>query len=161
MRTIAFIIVILIILVSSVHGQREIPVVDFEGFESYLSKDNDTTYVVNFWATWCKPCVKELPAFEKLNEVYANDKVKVLLVSLDFIKHFETKVKPFVAEKNLKSDVILLNDPRSNQWIDKVSKEWSGAIPATVIYRGKDRLFYEGSFTYEELEKEMLKIHKP
>jgi thiol-disulfide isomerase/thioredoxin len=116
---------------------------------------------VNFWATWCKPCVKELPAFEKLNEVYANDKVKVLLVSLDFIKHFETKVKPFVAEKNLKSDVILLNDPRSNQWIDKVSKEWSGAIPATVIYRGKDRLFYEGSFTYEELEKEMLKIHKP
>ena len=100
----------------------------------------------------------ELPAFEKLNKAYADEKVKVLLVSLDFIKHFDTKLIPFINERNIKSPVILLNDPRSNKWIDKVSDEWSGAIPATVIYRGKEREFYERSFTYEELESEMLKF---
>ncbi len=138
----------------------QVPVVDFEGFQPYLQKNTDTTYVVNFWATWCKPCVKELPAFEKLNRVYGDRKVKVLLVSLDFIKYYDTKLIPFINEKNLESDILLLNDPRSNRWIDKVSPKWSGAIPATVIYRGDKRSFYEKSFTYEELENELLK-HLP
>lgn len=141
-------------------ASAQVPVVDFNGLEPYLHKQDDTTYVVNFWATWCAPCVKELPAFEKLNEAYGSEKVKVLLVSLDFIKHYDTKLLPFISDRNLKSDVILLNDPRSNQWIDKVSPDWSGAIPATVIYRGKKRTFYEQSFTYESLEKELKKYLK-
>jgi thiol-disulfide isomerase/thioredoxin len=137
--------------------KAQVPVVDFEEFEPYLHKENDTTYVINFWATWCVPCVKELPAFEELNEKYAKAKVKVLLVSLDFIKHYDTKLIPFIEERNIKSQVILLNDPRSNQWIDKVSPDWSGAIPATIIYKGNNRKFFEQSFSYETLEKELLK----
>lgn len=160
MQKLTFILVVLAISAMNAVAQPKIPVVDFEGFEPYLNRDSDTTYVVNFWATWCKPCIKELPAFEKLNEKYANEKVKVLLVSLDFIKHFDTKLIPFIKEHNLKSDIILLNDPRSNLWIDKVSEVWSGAIPATIIYRGYDRSFYERSFTYDELETEMLKFLK-
>ncbi len=141
-------------------ANAQVQVVDFDGFEPYLHKQNDTAYVINFWATWCVPCVKELPAFEKLNETYGDEKVKVLLVSLDLIKHYNSKLLPFIEEKNIKSEVILLNDPRSNRWIDKVSPEWSSAIPATVIYKGKKRSFYEQSFTYEELEKELLKHFK-
>jgi len=135
----------------------QVPVVDFEGFEPYLHKQNDTTYVINFWATWCAPCVKELPAFEKLNEKYSDENVKVLLVSLDFIKHYDTKLLPFINERSIKSEVILLNDPRSNLWIDKVSPDWSGAIPATIIYSRDKRKFYEQSFTFKSLEKELLK----
>ncbi len=142
-------------------AQTSVQVVDFEGFEPYMHRNSDTTYVINFWATWCNPCVKELPAFEKLNETYANDKVKVLLVSLDFIKHYDTKLIPFIEERGLESKVLLLNDPRSNRWINKVSPDWSGAIPATLIYLGDKRSFYESSFTYEELETEMLKFHRP
>lgn len=138
-------------------AKTQVPVVDFNGLEPYLHKQNDTTYVVNFWATWCVPCVKELPAFEKLNEVYGNEKVKVLMVSLDFIKYYDSKLLPFIGERNLKSEVILLNDPKSNRWIDKVSPEWSGAIPATLIYNKDKRTFYEQSFTSESLEKELLK----
>lgn len=160
MRLIIIVILLFIFQSPKVLAQSKIPVVDFEAFEPYLHRNSDTTYVVNFWATWCKPCVKELPAFEKLNETYANDKVKVLLVSLDFIKHFETKLIPFIKQHELQSSVILLNDPRSNRWIDKVSEAWSGAIPATVIYRGNKRTFYERSFTYEELETEMLKFYR-
>lgn len=128
---------------------------DFDKLEYFLKKKNDTTYVVNFWATWCVPCVQELPHFEKLNAEYKAEKVKVLLVSLDMHKMVESKLIPFIKDKNLKSDVVLLRDPDANSWIAKVDKSWSGAIPATIIYKGNDRKFYEKAFTYEELKKEV------
>ena len=131
-----------------------IKIVDYNGLEPLLAKKNDTTYVINFWATWCRPCVKELPYFEKLNAAYANDKVKVVLVSLDFPEKLEKQVIPYV-EKNLKSEVWLLDDADANGWIPKIDKDWSGAIPATIIYNNETRKFFENSFTYEELEKEV------
>jgi len=131
---------------------------DFKSIEPYLKKNNDTTYVINFWATWCEPCVKELPHFEKLNESYVGKKVKVLLVSMDMPNKVETSLIPYIKKKNLKSEVLLLNDPDANAWIDKVDKTWSGAIPATIIYNTDTRTFYERSFTYTELENELLKI---
>ena len=133
--------------------------VNFEEFNSkYLQKKNDTTYVINFWATWCKPCVEELPAFEKINEQYSEQKVKVILASLDFPDRIEKQVIPFIKKYNLQSEVVLLDDPDANSWIPMVSQEWSGAIPATVIYNQEDRKFFEGSFTYDELKTELLSI---
>ncbi len=129
--------------------------VDFKVLESMLHQDNGKTYVVNFWATWCAPCVKELPHFEKLNEQYAHQNVEVILVSLDFPKMLESQLIPFVKKRNLRSEVIHLNDPKQNTWIPKVSQDWSGAIPATVIYKDGQRKFYERSFTYNELENEL------
>lgn len=131
---------------------------DYEGLQYFLNRKNDTTYVVNFWATWCQPCVKELPAFEQLNENFKKQKVKVLLVSLDMAKMAETKLLPFIKDKKLKSKVIMMRDPDANSWIGKVSGDWSGAIPATLIYNKKARKFYERSFTASELEKELVKI---
>lgn len=127
----------------------------FEGIETYLNQKNDTLYVINFWATWCVPCVKELPHFEKLNQKYKNDKFKLILISLDFPKMIESRVIPFIKQKKLKAEVIVLNDPDANSWIEKVAKEWSGAIPATVIYKNEKRKFYEQSFKEEELETEI------
>ncbi len=150
-----FIIFSLLISGFFANAQKLVPVYDFDGFEPFLHQENDTTYVINFWATWCKPCVKELPAFEELNEKFKNEKVKVILVSLDFIKHYDTQLLPFIKNRQLKSKVLLLNDPKSNRWIDKVSSDWSGAIPATVIYKGKMRKFYERSFSFDELEMEV------
>jgi len=148
--------ILLLLTVLPVKGQ--IPVMNFGEFEPNLHKANDTTYVINFWATWCKPCIDELPAFEELNRKYANKPVKVILVSLDFVRNLESRVIPFIENNKLKSEIILLNDPRSHQWIDKVSPEWSGAIPATVIYNRSKRTFYERAFHFDELEKE-LKMH--
>lgn len=134
------------------HKEAGIPQMDFDSFEPLLHKANDTLYVINFWATWCKPCVKELPYFEKLNEEYRNEKVKVILVSLDFPDRLESLIMPFVMENNIKSQVIHLTDVNANKWIDNVSPEWSGAIPATIIYKGNQREFTEGSMTFEELK---------
>lgn len=128
---------------------------DYSGLEYFLTKDNDTTYVVNFWATWCVPCVEELPHFEKLNAKYKDDKVKVILVSLNMPKMVENKLLPFIKENQLKSEVLYLRDPDANSWIPKVDSTWSGAIPATLIYNRDTRRFFEKSFSYEELEKEV------
>ncbi|MEM1118880.1 MAG: TlpA disulfide reductase family protein [Bacteroidota bacterium] len=119
---------------------------NYEELATIFEQQNDTTYVINFWSTWCAPCVKELPYFEALNQKYAADKVKVILVSLDFPKQLETKLKPFLAKNKLQSELLVLVDPDANSWVDKVNPDWSGAIPATVVYKGEKDAFYEKSF---------------
>ncbi len=133
-------------------------VYNFNELEPLLNKMDDKIYVVNFWATWCAPCVKELPYFEALNNEYKSKNVEVVLVSLDFPKQYETKLKPFIIKRQLKSKMVALNDVDSNTWIPKVDKEWSGAIPATVIYKNEKRAFYEKSFNLEELKTEVNKF---
>ena len=132
---------------------------DFEGIKKYLTTTNDTTYVVNFWATWCAPCIKELPYFERLNSEY-HQEVSVVLVSLDFPKNYESNLQPFIKEKELQSKVLVLNDPDSNSWIPKVDESWSGAIPATLIFNKYKRQFYEKTFTYDELVTEVKQFLK-
>jgi thiol-disulfide isomerase/thioredoxin len=131
---------------------------DFRSFEKFLHFDDDYTYVVNFWATWCVPCVKELPNFEKLQAKYKDKNVKVILVSLDMSKQVESRLLPFIKAKALKSRVVYLNDPDANAWIAKVDPSWSGAIPATVIYKKEERAFFERSFTFDALETELKKF---
>ena len=127
---------------------------NFEDLAFIFQQKNDTTYVINFWATWCAPCVKELPYFEELNQKYEDKKVKVILVSQDFSKQLETKLKPFLEKNKLQSEVLVLIDPDANSWIDKVNPVWSGAIPATVVYKSDKNEFYEKSFeNFEELEE--------
>lgn len=138
-----------------VNETSDLKVYNFTEMEPLLHKTGDKVYVVNFWATWCAPCVKELPYFEKVTEDYANKDVEVLLVSLDFSKQYETKLIPFIKTHQLKSEVVALNDPDSNAWIPKVDPDWSGSIPATIIYKGSTRKFFEKSFTYEELQTEI------
>ena len=132
-----------------------LPTYSFEEFEELLYLENDQTYVINFWATWCKPCIKELPYFEQLRTTYLKKGVEVILVSLDFPEQVETRLLPFIKKRNLQSKVVLLDDPDANSWIPKVDDDWSGAIPATIIYNGDKRAFYERSFTYQELEEQL------
>ena len=138
---------------------NEIEVYNFDQLESVLSSETDKTLVINFWATWCKPCIKELPYFEALQENYVED-VKVVLVSLDFPNKLDTQLIPFVSKNKLQSQVILLDDPYENEWIPRVDSTWSGAIPATLMIDKEERKFFERSFTMEELENELLKFIK-
>lgn len=130
-----------------------IATVNFEQFSPRLHKDNDTLYIINFWASWCNPCVKEIPDFEKINAEYKNKKVKMIMVSLDFPNQLDTKVKPFVAEQKMTAEVLLLFDPNANSWINEVSPDWTGSIPATLIFKNEYRNFREGSYSYTELKQ--------
>lgn len=125
---------------------------NYTALEKAVLNDNKTTYVVNFWATWCAPCVKELPHFEQLNS--ENKKVKVVLVSLDFKDQYESKLLPFLKKKSIASEVVLLTDKDYNAWLPQVDKEWSGSIPATLIIKNGKKVFAEKMFSsYEELNE--------
>jgi thiol-disulfide isomerase/thioredoxin len=125
----------------------------FDDFEHVLQQKNDTTYVINFWATWCVPCVKEMPEFMKVNNKFGQEKFKMILVSLDFESQLESRVKPFIKESNIDAEVILLADSKQHKWIDKVDKNWGGSIPATLIYNKDFYLFREETMTFEQLNE--------
>jgi thiol-disulfide isomerase/thioredoxin len=131
----------------------------FEDMAPLLEKDNDTLYIINFWATWCKPCIQELPYFEEVHEKYKTEKIKVILVSLDFKKHMDKRVIPFIEKNNIQSKVVLLNDGKPTYWIDSVSEDWSGAIPATLFYNRDKRIFKEQEFySLEDIESIITKF---
>jgi thiol-disulfide isomerase/thioredoxin len=130
----------------------QVNIYDFNGLKSLFDQDDDTLYIINFWATWCKPCIKELPYFERINKEYGGKEVKVILVSLDFRPQVEGQLIPFMVKNNLRSEVLVLHDPDANAWIEQVDPGWSGAIPATLFIREGERSFYEQSLSYEELK---------
>jgi thiol-disulfide isomerase/thioredoxin len=131
--------------------------VKFDFLESLMKNNSDTTFVINFWATWCAPCVKELPAFEKLNAEYQNKKVKIILVSMNFKSEYNTQLIPFIQAKDMKSEIVLMDEPDYNSWIDKVDKSWGGAIPSTLLINNPKKIkqFYEKEFTFDELKNKI------
>ncbi|RXG12940.1 thiol-disulfide isomerase/thioredoxin [Leeuwenhoekiella aestuarii] len=137
----------------------KLAVYDFDHFQQLLEvEESGTVRVVNFWATWCEPCIRELPAFEALYADYKTKKVEVILVSLDFPDQVERKLIPFIKNQDLKMPVVFLDDPYTNEWIPKVSPSWSGALPATVIISEDSYKFYERSFDYATLEAAVLAV---
>lgn len=133
---------------------QNVTVISYDELDAWTRRSDDTVRVFNFWATWCKPCIEEMPAFDSLQRVSAGQKLQIVFVSLDFKSQLDTRVRPFVAKKKFAPPVVLLDAPDANTWIDKISASWSGAIPATLVVRTSDntRAFYEHDFTFDELQ---------
>ncbi|MCX7986968.1 MAG: TlpA family protein disulfide reductase [Bacteroidales bacterium] len=162
MKKLIFGIVVLLFLFYYVSAQVQLPILNFEKLEPLLRKQNDTVYLINFWATWCAPCRKELPDIEKIGEKYATSKFKVILVSLDMPETLQSTLYPFLKKNNIRSTVLVLDDPDSNRWIDRVDSLWGGSIPATLIYRGKEKIFIEKQVDFNYLDSVLtLKFFKP
>lgn len=130
-------------------------IVNYDGLKAVVQKQDDKLYVVNFWATWCAPCVAELPDFMEVNNEFSGmENYQMILVSLDNANDFEPAIKPFLSEKKIDADVYLLDDnKRMNYWIADIDENWSGAIPATVIYKNGKKLF----FIEDQMDKETLR----
>ena len=80
--------------------------------------------------------------------------------SLDMPSMWEKRLVPYVEKKELRGEVVVLDDPKMNEWIPKISEDWQGGIPATLIYNKEQRTFYERGFTYDELNTELEKFLK-
>lgn len=153
-----FFIICLFLIVYS--GKAQVKFLTLDNLDKRFVNGKDTTYVVNFWATWCAPCVAELPNFEKLRISNLKKPVKVILVSLDFKSKLQKEVIPFVKRNNINAEVFILNEPNQQQYIERIDKKWSGAIPATLFVNKKFRRFYEKEFTESELKNTLLNWKK-
>ncbi|GIL22034.1 MAG: hypothetical protein BroJett042_05470 [Bacteroidota bacterium] len=120
------------VILSVATSAQTINQIKLKDLQKLLTTKTDRVQVINFWATWCAPCVKEIPLFEKLKT--DNSNIDITLVSMDFdLDPDPAKVERFVSRKGLKNKVVILAETDPNSWIDKIDKSWSGALPATLI----------------------------
>lgn len=154
-KTISLLFLFLFVGIQAQNKQNELKIVNFSELNQLLQQDDGVLYVVNYWATWCKPCIDELPGFM---EVYEQNQdrtdFKMILVSLDHPRLLKTKVKGFVERQKIKADVYILDVKDSPEdWMERVDSSWIGAIPSTVFYKnGKKLLFKQFQITQYELE---------
>ena len=142
---------------SSLNAEDSIPdapLIHRAQLDSLLSLNDDTTRIINFWATWCRPCVAELPTFFEMENTIKNQSVKFIYVSLDFKRELTGALRKFIQTRHLHNTILLLDEPDYNAWIDKVHPSWSGALPATVFMRNSEKQyrFAEKDFTFAELD---------
>ena len=152
-----FVIFLLFVAFAS-EGQKA-EIVKLDQLQSFIQAKTDHIKVINFWATWCAPCIKELPLFEKLGKDRSDVKVTLVSMDLDLDPNPE-KVHKFVARKKLQSKVLILDAKDPNSYIDLIDKNWSGALPATIIINGKtgQRKFVGKELHEGELEKLIAEI---
>lgn len=153
-----------LLLVLTLNGQApssgEVRIIDFATLEKIMHDPDNGFRIINFWATWCKPCIEELSYFEALNDNPAFNEVEVILISLDFASDLNTRVRKFLEKNDIRSTVYLLDDTDYNAWINKVDPTWSGAIPATLMIDGKsgETAFFEKQFEPGELQNELMEF---
>lgn len=125
-----------------------------------MSQANDTTYIINFWATFCKPCVAEIPGFIKMAARYKSQKVKLVLISLDLPSYYPARIANFVKQQQWNTEIAWLNETNADHFCPMIDSSWSGAIPATVVInkaRGYKK-FWEGELREEVLNKAIIHI---
>ena len=136
---------------------QSIPKMKMADVVKTFSNGSDTVYVVNFWATFCKPCVGEIPSFINVVNKYKGQKVKLLLVSLDLPGYYPTKIASFVKKSHFNTNIAWLNETNADIFCPMIDQKWSGAIPATIIVNGKTKYkkFFEDEMNAEQFEKEL------
>ena len=152
-KVVVFFFCLGLLFISSAVPLSTVRVVKFDTVEHLMTRNSEKVEVINFWATWCEPCIKELPYFQSLHNEMAQE-VNVTLISLDFADVLNEKVIPFVQKRQITPEVLLLDEIDYNSWIDKVDPSWSGAIPATLVinHQTGQRKFIEGELKKGEIE---------
>jgi len=146
------------VLPVSVFAQQA-EIVKLKQLQDHINRETDNIKIINFWATWCAPCIKEMPLFEKIGAERKDVEVTFVSLDLDLNPKPET-VYRFIDRKKIQSKVLILDEKDPNVWINQIEKGWSGAIPATIIINGKtgQRKFVEKELHEGDLEKLIAEI---
>lgn len=153
-----FLLLILLPGMSIIGSAQEIPSVKMDDVVKMIDTSKGPL-IVNFWASWCKPCIQEIPGFEKQVNL-AGDKVKLVLVSLDFSEDYPQKLKAFVSAQKYTSSILWLSETDANSFCPKIDNEWEGGIPATLfVNHSKNyRHFVNVPMNEDQFKKELDKI---
>lgn len=149
-----FVLIALFFAVGSGAYSQRISKLKITDVEKYMAVKNGDVLVINFWATFCKPCVAEIPSFIKTVDKYKSSQVKLLLVSLDLPSYYPAKIASFVKKNNFNTNIAWLEETNADYFCPKIDSSWSGSIPATLILNTKTgyRKFYEGEMKDAEFE---------
>ena len=122
--------------------------------------ESRTPLIINFWATFCRPCIEEIPYFEKEVKKNAKDSIQLILVSLDLEDYYPKKIQSFAGKQKFSSTIVWLDEYNADYFCPKVDPKWSGAIPATLFINNKTgyRKFMEQQLSEDQLKKEIMAI---
>ncbi|MBX9784462.1 MAG: TlpA family protein disulfide reductase [Chitinophagaceae bacterium] len=123
-------------------------------------EQSDSALVINFWATFCGPCVEEIPYFQSISKKYKDQKVKLLLVSLDFKEYYPKKIAAFAKRFGFTAEIVWLDEEKPDDFCPKIDTAWSGAMPATLFVNKANlyRNFKEAQLKPGEVEAEIKKM---
>ena len=147
------------ILITSVVFCQEVKKMKITDVEAYI-KNSDHPVMVNFWATWCAPCVEEIPYFIETVNKYKAEGVELVLVSLDFPNYYPKKVVDFLRQKNWKATFFWLNETNADYFCPKIDAKWDGTIPVTLLLNNKTgyRVFFNRALTDRQVPLEIGKL---
>ena len=152
-KVILSLVVVFMCCVATAQGIKKMNIGELE---KYI-KESEKPLVVNFWATFCAPCVHEIPYFKStIQDKYAGS-VELILVSLDPPGYFPNKISSFASQRNFPAPIVWLNETNADYFCPRIDKKWSGSIPATLMINNKKsyRKFYEQQLTPLQLEREL------
>lgn len=123
-------------------------------------KEADKPTIFNFWATFCKPCIEEIPHFQEIAKKYDSAGVNLVFISLDLEDAYPAKIQTFAKKRNINYPITFLDETNADLFCPVVDLKWSGAIPATLFVNNKTgyRQFYEEQLSKEQVEKEVRKM---
>ena len=115
--------------------------------------------IFNFWATFCAPCIEELPYFQELVAKYKDSGVRLVLVNLDMASVYP-KIPAFAKRFGIKAPIVFLDETDADLFCPIADPKWSGAIPASLFVNSKSgyRRFYEDQIAKDALEKEIISL---
>ena len=134
--------------------------IDERGLDSLVNQRNGKFLLLNVWATWCVPCREEFPDLIKLADTSQNTDVEIVGLSADYPDEVESKIIPFLKKQNVTFKVFVQNFRDEGNFINRLSKNWSGALPATFIFdpSGKQRVSLSGKHDYGTFKLKIEKI---
>lgn len=159
MRFIKTFIIVLLLSAVSVFAQEVKPLKSTQELDELKNSLKGKVVLINFWATWCKPCVKEFPELVKLYKDYKDKDFRLVFISADVPEEIESKVVPFLKSQNVDFVSFYNNFDKPEELINYIDKNWEGAIPSTYIYdrEGNKTSSILGMKNYEYFEKEITK----
>ena len=150
-------VIIALLLVSAAHAfTQQVKKVSINEIEELIQK-SDHPLIISFWATWCLPCVHEIPYFQETVKKYEDKNVELVLVSLDFRDSYPAAIESFIKKKNFHASFYWLNETNADQFCPKIDSRWDGSIPATLFVNNKTnyRKFYDRQLTPLQVEAEV------
>jgi thiol-disulfide isomerase/thioredoxin len=128
--------------------------IDAAGVDSLRASSRSRVVLVNVWATWCAPCIKEMPGLVKLRTDYPDSDLEIIMVSTDDAEDLDSLVAPALSEAGVKFRTYILAGGNEDAFIRSMNPEWTGALPATFVYaRGSSSVnWFVGGRTLEQLK---------